>query len=190
VVGYVGTIDQLRGVDILLDAVRFLPDGVRLRLVGRTREEKGCDPDWLDRRLRDPRVRDRVTLEVTDSIPDVAAELDRCDIVVQPASSDLLDSRYVAPLKTFGYIVRGKPIVAADVPCHRELFHDGENALLYRLEPQALADCIVRLVNNPSLAERIARGAWEQGAVYNYGRKADDVLAVVRAGRPARMCGR
>jgi glycosyltransferase involved in cell wall biosynthesis len=186
VVGYIGTIDQLRGVGILLDAMRLLPDRVRLRLVGRAREEKGVDPGWLEKRLHDLRIRDRVDLNIADWIQDVGAEIDRCDIVVQPASDDLYDSRYVAPLKSFGYMVRGKPIVAADVPCHRELFRDGENAVLYRLEPQALADCILRLVGNQSLAEKIARGAWEQGAVYNYGRKADDVLAVMRASQPAR----
>lgn len=189
VVGYIGTIDQLRGVGILLDAMRFLPDKVKLRLVGRAKEEKDVDPDWLNKRLHDLRIRDRVDLNVTDWIDDVGAEIDRCDIVVQPASEDLYDSRYVAPLKSFGYMARGKPIVAADVPCHQELYRDGENAVLYPLEPQALADCILRLANNPSLAEKIARGAWEQGAAYNYARKADDVLSIVERCRKEKLHG-
>jgi len=179
ILGYIGTIDQYRGVNILLEAMRFLPEKFSLRIVGRLRQEDGADPDWLEKYMQDPQINSRVELNIVDSIRDVAGEIDRCDIVVQPASNDVIDSRYAAPLKSFGYMVRGKPIVAGDVLSHRELFRDGKNAALYRLDPKSLADCVINLVNNPEQAERIAHGAWEQAADYNFACRAQNILSLI-----------
>jgi len=178
VLGYIGTIDQLRGVNILLEAMRYLPQKYSLRLVGRLRQEKGMDPNWLDRYMKDPLIKDRVEVDNSLPIHDVAGQIDRCDILIQPASSDILDSKYVAPMKSYGYMRRAKPIVAADVPCHHEIYQDGGNAILYQLDPQGLADCIIKLVSHPELAERISRGAWEQGVDYNFPRRAEEILSL------------
>jgi glycosyltransferase involved in cell wall biosynthesis len=178
--GYIGTIDKYRGVNILLEAMRFLPEKYTLRIVGRLRQEKGVDSNWLNKYMEDPQISARVELNIVDSIRDVAGEIDRCDILVQPASHDVIDSRYAAPLKSYGYMVRGKPIVAGDVPCHRELFQAGKTAALYCLDPQGLADCIMNLVNNPEKAERIARGAWKQAADFNLPRRAENIISLVK----------
>jgi glycosyltransferase involved in cell wall biosynthesis len=177
--GYIGTIDRFRGVNILLEAMRFLPQRYTLRIVGRLRREDGVDPKWLDQYMSDPQIGARVDLNIVDSIQDVAGEIDRCDIVIQPASNDVLDSRYAAPLKSYGYMVRGKPIVAGDVSCHRELFQDGRIAALYTLDPQSLADCILDLAAHPGRAEEMARGVWEQSAGYNLTRRVDEILTLV-----------
>jgi len=179
VIGYIGTIDRLRGVDILLDAMRFLPENFSLRLVGRLRQENGVDPLWLIKYLEDPLLTNRVEVDNSLPIHNVTGEIDRCDIVIQPASSDITDSRYVAPMKTYGYMRRGKPIVAADVPCHHEIYRHGENAVLYPLDPRGLADCITNLVGHPELAARIARGAWEQGADYTFSRRSEEILSLI-----------
>ena len=180
VIGYIGTIDQYRGVHTLLAAVRLLPQNYKLRIVGRFRKEAGVDPNWLDKILGDTQISDRVELIIENPIRDIAGEIDRCDIVLQPASSDILASRYAAPLKSFAYMVRGKPIVAADVRCHRDLFRDGESAVFYSLDPSSLADRITNLVNNPEEAERISRGAWEQAVDYSFSRRADEILSLVK----------
>jgi len=178
VLGYIGTIDQYRGVNILLDAMRFLPQNYSLRLVGKFRQEKGVDPDWLNKYMEDPQISSRVELIGVVPIHAVAAEIDRCDIVLQPASNDLIDSRYASPMKSYDYKVRGKPIIAADVPGHHELFQDGQNAIFYHLDPQYLADCIINLVKHPYLAERIARKGWEQAVDYTYPRRAEKILSL------------
>jgi glycosyltransferase involved in cell wall biosynthesis len=179
VLGYIGTIDQYRGVHILFEAMRFLPQNYLLRIVGRFRQEKDVDPNWLNQYLQDPLIKSRVEIRLPVPISDVIGEIDQCDILLQPASSDILDSRYATPQKSFDYMVRGKPIVAGDVPCHRELFQNGKTAALYRLDPHSLAKCVVDLVNNPAQAEQIALGAWEQSAIYNLSRRADDILSLV-----------
>lgn len=177
--GYIGTIDQYRGVNILLEAMQHLPENYTLRIVGRFRKEEGVDPKWLEKCMVDSRISSKVDLNLVDSISNVAAEIDRCDIMVQPASTDELDSRYTAPLKSYGYMVRGKPIIAGDVPSHRELFQGGKTAALYALDAKSLAKCVVQLVKNPEEAERIAQGAWRQSSLYAPSRRADEILALI-----------
>ena len=179
VLGYVGTVDQYRGVDKVLIALRVLPSNYRLRIVGRIpeRSDSGQGPEWLEKLLQDPNVKSRVELVPPVPAARVAHEIDRCDIVLQPASSHIFTLRYACPLKSIDYAVRGKPIVAADVPCHRELLQDGVNARLYRHEdPMDLAACIQSLVDQPRQAQAIARAAWEQSADYNYDARARRIL--------------
>jgi len=138
VLGYIGTIDQYRGVNVILDAMRLLPKNYILRLVGRVRQERGVDPNWLTNYMDEPLLAGRVELINAVPIQKVAEEIDRCDLLLQPASHDMIDSRYASPLKSYDYMMRGKPIIAADVPGHHELFRNGENAFLYRVIPVIL----------------------------------------------------
>lgn len=177
--GYIGTIDKFRGVDILIEALRFLPDKYSLYLVGKVRQEQGVNPNWINEALSEFKISERIELRITDHMDDVAVEIDKCDILVQTASENLLDSRYATPQKTFGYMVRGKPILAADVPCHHELFCDEKNAILYHLSPDQLAIKVEYLVNKPGLATQIAVGAWKQSEDYTFNRRVNDIFAVI-----------
>ena len=179
IIGYIGTIDTLRGVDILLEAINFLPENYTLRIVGRFRKEQGVDPNWIHKYIANPDIQSRLDINLVDQINDVAGEIDRCDILVQPASTNIHDARYAAPLKAYSYMVRGKPIVAGDVLCHRELFNEGNDAILYQLTPEQLAARILELGNNPQLAEKIANGAWERGEYFSFERKIHDLLSMI-----------
>lgn len=181
ILGYIGTIDLYRGVNTLLESLRFLPQNYVLRLVGRVKQEKGVDPNWLNDYMKNPLIGAQVELVNAVPVHAVADEIDRCDIVLQPASHDMIDSRYASPLKSYDYMARGKPIVVADVPCHHELFQDGENGIFYRVgDPQHLAERIVELVNNPRAAEKIARTGWEQSVDFTYSRRAETILSLMQ----------
>jgi len=182
VLGYIGTMDRERGVDSLLAAMRWLPENVSLRLVGRVPGQGAGNrsPVWLADLLREPKIGERVELVPPVPIGQVAGEIDRCDILLQPASEDIISLRYRAPLKLFDYMVRGKPIVAADVPCHRELLQDGVNACMYRYnDPKHLAEKIMSLVKHPWQAEVLSQRAWEQSADHTYEARARRILELV-----------
>jgi glycosyltransferase involved in cell wall biosynthesis len=181
ILGYIGTIDQYRGVHILLEAMRYLPANFVLRIVGRFRQEKDVDPAWFDRYLADPQIGPHVELKPPVPILEVVGEIDQCDIVIQPASADILDSRYATPQKSFDYMARGKPIIAGDVYCHRELFQNGKTAVLYALDPRSFAERVIALVKNQALAEQIACSAWEQSAYYTPARRSDEILSLVES---------
>ena len=180
ILGYVGTIDKYRGVDILLKAMRFLPKSILLHLVGRIPE--GKDAEWLRILLSDPNVGSRVKLIGHVPVDQVVVEIDRCDVMLQPASGHPFTLRYASPLKSYDYMVRGKPIIVADVPCHKELFQDGINARLYRHDDEKhLAACIRSLINQPRQMEMIAKATWKQAAEYNYDGRARRILGLVNA---------
>ena len=66
------------------------------------------------------------------------------------------------PLKVYELIAMRRPAIVGDSPATRELFVDGENALLCRMgSPESLADAVARLVADPALGERLAAKAHE-----------------------------
>lgn len=180
-VGYIGQISQYKGVDLILQALAYFSPNIKLRLVGRFKLEGNLDSDWLQRAKQDPALKGR--LEIINPVPiqDVTAQIDACDILIQPASSDILNTNYEAPLKSFDYMVRGKPIIAADVPCHRELYREGENALFYDRTPEALADRVNYLAAHPEVAQQIAEGAWKRAEEYNYQLRANKILSLLQS---------
>jgi glycosyltransferase involved in cell wall biosynthesis len=189
VLGYVGTVDRTHGVDQILRALYFLPDGIRLRIVGRLSEEgdaRGA-PAWLSDLISDPCIAKKVEFCPPVSYSQVAEEIDKCDLMLLPAGASPHRSRYVAPLKLFDYMARGKPIIAAGVPAHLELLQDGINARLYRPgDAEHLAACIMAIVHQPEQAEAIARTAWEQSARYTYDARARCILDLLDAVREQR----
>jgi glycosyltransferase involved in cell wall biosynthesis len=175
-VGYIGTVDTYRGVDILFRSFNFLPKKFNLRIVGRFRKEEGIDPNWIDEFINDEGLKDRLDVAWVTQIENLCDEIDRCDILIQPASRDILDSIYAAPLKSFGYMKRGNPILAGDVPCHRELFNQGDCAMLYALNPQNLASSIQYVSKHPTYANKIACNAWTKSADFSFDRKVKDLI--------------
>jgi len=180
VLGYVGTIDRMRGVDHVLQAMRYLPDRFHLQIVGRALREEddgGADPGWLTRLLDEPDIGRKV--ELVGSVPysEVVTQIDMCDIVIQPAGLNQMFSRYAAPLKLFDYMARGKPIVAADVPCHAEALKEGFNCVTYRAgDPADLAKRIMSLADNPWLTRSIGRMAWKESEDHTYDSRAKRIL--------------
>ncbi len=104
VLGYTGTVDQLRGVDQIINALRFLPDSVHLRIVGRILPDRHSTgmPNWLLSRLEDPAIRRRVSFCSAVPYAEVAQALDRCDIMIQP--SGLLENSYLWTISETGKI--------------------------------------------------------------------------------------
>lgn len=181
VLGYVGTVDRKRGVDQMIAALRFLPDWVSMRVVGRIKANgEATNPPWLSELLDDPAIAKKIEFYPPVPYAEVAALIDDCDIALQPAGLNVQTSRHAAPLKLFDYMARGKPIVAARVPSHMELLQDRMNARLYESDdPEDLAECIMSLVEQPRQAEAIARKAWENSAAHTYDVRATRILELV-----------
>lgn len=182
-IGYIGQISQYKGVNVLLESLQYLPKNCSVRLVGRFPTGESIHSEWLDEYKRDPGLNERIEFREPVPIEQVAEEIDACDILVQPASGDILNTNFEAPLKSYDYMVRGKPIVAADVPCHRELYADGINAILYDSTAEDLALKIKTLADDSLLASAIASGAWEQSVDYHYLSRAKKILSLVNNSR-------
>ena len=87
---------------------------------------------------------------------------------------------FMSPLKLFEYMAAGVPIVATDLPSIREILHHKENAWLIEPgNPQALAEGIQYLLEDPVFAEHLARGAKRDVQQYTWERRAAAILRLL-----------
>jgi glycosyltransferase involved in cell wall biosynthesis len=124
-------------------------------------------------------LRQRVTFTGLVEPARVAELLTQADVLVLPNPASAISTRYTSPLKLFEYMAAGKPIVSSDLPSIREILRDGVNALLVSPgDPGMLASAIERLLNDPSLAARLARAALDEVPNYSWQRRAERLEAL------------
>jgi glycosyltransferase involved in cell wall biosynthesis len=96
---------------------------------------------------------------------DIAAVLAAYDIVVFPSLWE------GTPLTAFEALASGKPIVATDADGLLDILTDRRDALIVpKRNPGALARAVSDVIEQPGLAERLARAARQTGAKYDIGR--------------------
>jgi glycosyltransferase involved in cell wall biosynthesis len=178
-VGYAGHLYPWKGVEVLLRALKDLPDARGLIVGGHPAE-----PDLA--RLRqlagDLGIAERVTFTGLVAPAAVAAHLEQADVLVLPNSATAISARYSSPLKLFEYLAAGRPIVASDLPAFREVLREGANALLVPPDdPGALAAAIRRLAAEPALALALARTAFDEAVLYSWDARAARLESLFRS---------
>lgn len=151
VVTYTGGLGANKGVDTLREAAKRLPSDVKVQIIsGRPYNE----------------------------IPGI---LSASDVLVLPNSGkDLSSSTYTSPMKLFEYMASGVPIVASDVPAIREVLDESTAVLVKPNDPVALADGIVKVLNNPQLAMQLTSAAKERVKSYSWSSRAKGILDFIR----------
>jgi glycosyltransferase involved in cell wall biosynthesis len=145
----VGSLDQKKGLFVLLDALRILVDSgesVHLALVG-----DGPLREPLKAKIKDLNLEKNATMlgDIRhEQLPGIFAA---CDIYVQPSL-----------IEPFGVVVleaaaSAKPVVVTNVPGMREVIPDDVATLVPPGEESALAKAIQNLLGNPEL--RADKGA-------------------------------
>jgi glycosyltransferase involved in cell wall biosynthesis len=171
-VGYTGHLYAGRGINMILEMARRLPE-VAFLLVGGEPEEVT--------KLRDA-VQSRSLANVTSTgfVPN--AELSRyhaaCDAFLMPyqrrvaASSGGDIARYLSPMKLFEYMACGRPILCSDLPVLREVLNPENAVLLPPDDVEAWVAALESLKGDPlrrsilgarTLSE-VERYAWEARA--------------------------
>lgn len=149
---FVGRLHQGKGLKELLAAWQVVTarcPHLRLWLVG-----EGPLEDELQRGIEEMHLRGKVVL--TGSFDDVGDVLRAADVFVFPSHREGMS------LALLEAMAAGLPIVATDIPGNRELLEHEQSALLVPVAaPEALAEAVLRLNNNPELACRLGRKARE-----------------------------
>ncbi len=92
-----------------------------------------------------------------------ADALAACDVLCVPSRFESFGLVYV---EAWEY---GKPVVGGPAPAVRELITEGENGFCVPQEPQAIADALIRLLQDPALRARMgANGRALQQARYTW----------------------
>src|SRR5262249_19570199 len=156
VVGFLGSLKQWHGVEILLDAFERLskksPD-YHLLIIG-----DGPLRTLVEERRADDLRRGRVT--ITGEVPyeDVPRWLERVDVGLAPYPP--LPLFYFSPLKVLEYAASGVPIVASASGQIAEIFAHETSAMLHRPGDVAeIVEHVERLRADPALRVRLAKTA-------------------------------
>jgi glycosyltransferase involved in cell wall biosynthesis len=184
IVGYAGHLYAWKGVDVLLEALTRVP-AVHGLIIGGHEQE----PDLARARDRAQHLGLTSRVEFTGQVPPraVAGLLERAGILVLPNLATAISTRFTSPLKMFEYMAAGRPIVASDLPAIREVLEHERNALLVPPgDGAALASGIQRLLDDPALAARLARTAFEDVGAFGWDRRAGLLERVLERARTTR----
>jgi glycosyltransferase involved in cell wall biosynthesis len=171
-IGYVGQLYPGKGFEIVR-ALAALMQGADFHVVGgeqakvdRLRADRSLPQNIRLHGFKPPAEADRLTLAF--------------DAVLAPYQTEVQiagggeTAAWMSPLKVFGYMAAGKPILCSDLPVLREVIEDGRNGLLLPPDDaQAWADALTALLKNRELRERLgataladflARHTWKKRA--------------------------
>ena len=176
-VGYVGHLYPGKGVDVVLDLARRLPE-VDFHVVG------GTDGDLAAVQAR---VNGSGNLVFHGHVDPQSTEAYRraMDVLLAPyqhrvhaAGGRAEIGRWMSPLKIFEYMASRRPMIASDLPVLREVIVDGETGLLAPpTDLDAWVGAVQRL-RDPALRSQLAERAsavWRER--HTWSRRAENVLA-------------
>lgn len=146
---YTGTFESYQGLDLLLDAfaiVRPKVERVRLVLVG----GRPHQVEAYKVKARELGIGDRTTFVGQVHPSQIPGYVEASELIVSPRSSGTN-----TPLKIYGYLRSGRPIVATNLHTHTQTLKP-EVAELVAPTPEALATGILKVLNDREYARGLA----------------------------------
>lgn len=171
---YQGWISSNRNIAVLIEAMRHLPERMKLVMVG-----YGDYVEVLKETARRYGLESRVAFLGRIESDDLPGYTVACDIGVIPYAAVDEMHRYCSPNKLFEFIMAGIPIVANDLPYLRDVVlghHLGETVDM--ASPEDLAAAIGRLVASPEKLSEVRAAVRKARDQYNWtieGRKLLDI---------------
>lgn len=166
IVVYTGGLLAWKGVDVLIDAARALPEAYFV-VAG------GLEADVARLRARAGGL-SNVRVDGFQAPDRVALYLAAGDVGVVPnRAQPAISSRYTSPLKVFESMAAGLPLVASDLPSLREILRPDVDAVFVAPDdPGALERGLARILSDEPLRARLAANlrarapdhTWDAGA--------------------------
>jgi glycosyltransferase involved in cell wall biosynthesis len=174
--GYTGHLYAGRGVELLLELARRLPEMTFLLAGGEPQEVA---------RLRSQTAAEGLdNVLLTGFIPNekLPAYQAACEVLLMPyqrqvaASSGGDIARYLSPMKVFEYLACGRAILSSDLPVLRETLHAENAVLLPSHDVDAWALALQRLRDLPDERLRLAQRARQDAAQYTWEARASRIF--------------
>ena len=149
---YTGTFEPYQGIDLLLQSFRLLRDrGVDARLILAGGRQKQID--GYRELASELEIIDDVMFIGTVHPSEIPGLIDAADVIVSPRSAGTN-----TPLKLYGYMRSGKPLVATDLLTHTQTL-DARIACLVPATREGLADGVAKILGSPDYARQISSAA-------------------------------
>jgi glycosyltransferase involved in cell wall biosynthesis len=182
VVGFSGSLKAWHGLDTLLPAFRALRDHVpsaHLLVVG-----EGPRKAWVEGYAAGAGLEGAITLTGWVGHDDLPGLIARMDVATAPYP--VAAGHYFSPLKLYEYLAVGRPIVASRIGQTAQVLEGtGAALLLPPGDTAALTQGLLRLANDPTLRESLARQSAVEGRRHDWTDNARAVVTLARQGVPA-----
>jgi glycosyltransferase involved in cell wall biosynthesis len=174
-VGYTGHLYPGRGVELILELAKRLPE-VDFLIVG-------GDPPQVDAFQAEADTHGLKNLILTGFMPNADLPLYQaaCEVLLMPyqkkveASSGGDISRYLSPMKLFEYLACKRAIISSDLVVLQEVLNPRNAMLVSADHPQAWEDAIRTLQNDPDLRRRLAEQAHKDANLYTWEARAEKI---------------
>jgi len=172
VLGYFGKIVEDKGVFLLADSMRFLPERYHLKCIGRIDPE--TQREMLHRIGNDRRV--VFTGHVNHS--ELQKELSDVHISIIPSISS---DKYLSPLKLTESLALGLPLVCTPVEHLKRLVKHEKNAIFaISFHPQDLANAILKLGSDPNCMSAMSAENLEYASQFSWDTRARRILDFIK----------
>ena len=151
---YQGKIAPSRGIDVLLESMKYL-QGMVLVLIG-----FGVYKETLSKKLQDHKNKEKIF--ILDEVPweELATYTASADIGVFSLQNDCLQYYYALSNKLFEYLSAGLPVVFSDFPEMRKVIVENNVGLVVdETDPKAVAKAIHYIMDNPSIYSEMSQNA-------------------------------
>jgi glycosyltransferase involved in cell wall biosynthesis len=149
---YTGTFERYQGLEMLIRSARIVrrhnPKALFILVGG-----KPAQIERYKEMAREEGVEECVLFVGIVPPDEAVAYLDLADVLVSPRTGGSS-----VPLKIYSYLVSGKPTVATRTAAHAQVLND-EVAMLVEPEPEALAEALIHLLQNPQQRQQIGSRA-------------------------------
>jgi len=168
---YVGSLIKNRGVNVLLQSAKYLPN-FEFNVIG------GVDSDlnYAQNYLND-NVITNVNLLGHKPQNLIYEYYQEADILVLPMSGkEQHTQRYASPNKLFEYMASAKPIIASNLPSVKEVLVNHENCILFDPDNvDDLVDKIQFLSSSKELMSKIAENAKKDAQNYTWDKRVEKI---------------
>lgn len=165
---YNGTVNQLRGRDIMLEAIAIANSEqqiARLTIVGASEDQiQYCNEYATQLGIAD-------AVKISGRVPghQIPALLKNADFGLC-FMQDLPWWRFNPPTKLFEYLVAGVPVLASDIQTHTQYVSNWYNGMICQYDSRSLADAIIRIWHHRKNLPVLKQGARESGEQYLWDR--------------------
>ena len=155
VVIYIGTLDKIRRLDVLIHTYSKVKKGkgnVKLLMVG-----DGTDKSNLEELANDLGIKDDTIFTGQVYSNEIQNFIAIADVGVSPVPP--LDFyKLSSPIKMFEYMAMSKPVVAnEEIPEQKEVIQESGGGVLVKFEAESFANGIMELLNNPERTAEMGR---------------------------------
>ncbi len=165
---YVGRLEQMKGIDTLLQAFAQIEDDCHLHIVG-----DGSQRTKLEKRARTLGITDRVTFLGRVPPPEVYDEYAKAEIFCGLSRSEALGNVFLEAQAA------GCGVIGTSVGGIPDIINDGQTGLLVSPDSaQEAADAIRKFLSDPSLRQHLSEGGQANAAKYDWSQIAEQYLRV------------